>query len=95
MGDGISILTSVSKVGTVSRAVASQQTHAQAQEEAAKRAQQPNEAESVLLKNVEATERTRVGDNEEKRHKRRREAKRRKKKQGGGPERGGTIDLKV
>ena len=98
MGDGISILTNVSKVGSVSKIAQSQQGSAAAQDKLAKHLQAPQDEESTLLKDVDKNERLRLQEDreEERRRRKRREAEAKGKKDQGKPgERGSRIDLKV
>ena len=96
MGDGISILTNLSKAGAVSRIVQGQQTAADSQEKLAKQLESKQEPESVLLKDVEENERTRLKERRDERRRRRRRREAKAQKEAAGSERvGRRIDLKV
>lgn len=97
MGDGISILTNVSKVGAVSRIVQGQQTSADAQDKLAKQVQGQQDPDSTLLRDVEKNERSRLREDREenRRRRKRREAEAQENPDDDPGPRGSRIDLKV
>ena len=95
MGDGISIVTNVSKVGQVSRLQQGQQTPADQNEQIAKQADRAADRESVLLKNIDEAERIRVKRRREERRRKREEARKRRGLENSDDQAGRKVDFKA